>query len=81
MANLIRYVAVIWVRRARTWFLHRAVEGVEIVKWPKERCIRQFVLIVGRNVKFRLSLTLADLFTAVNAGRRRETREEDSRSS
>jgi len=31
-----------------------------------ERCIRQFVLSVARNVKFRSNLTEADQYTAEN---------------
>ena len=45
--------------------------------WRRERCIRQFVLNAGRNAKFPLSLTQADLFTAENAGQKEEVREED----
>jgi hypothetical protein len=37
------------------------------------------VLNAGRNAKFHSSLTQADLFTAENAGRRKETHEEDTR--
>jgi len=67
------------ITRCKKQFLHRNVKGVEISVWRRERCIRQFVLNVGRNVKFRSSPTQADLFTAENAGRRKETHEEDTR--
>jgi len=33
----------------------------------QEKCIRQFVLIASKNVKFRSNLTEADLYTAENA--------------
>jgi hypothetical protein len=59
--------------------LAQSVIGVEIEKWQRKRCIRQFVLIVERNAKFRSSLTQADLFTAENAGLKEEIRDEDSR--
>jgi hypothetical protein len=59
--------------------LAQSVIGVEIEKWQRKRCIRQFVLIVERNVKFRSSLTQADPFTAENAGLKEEIRDEDSR--
>jgi hypothetical protein len=62
-------------------FLHKISKGVEIVKWQRKRCTRQFALIVERNVKFPSSLTQADRFTAESVGPREEVREEDSRSS
>jgi len=40
------------------------------------KCIRQFVLSVARNVKFRLNLTEADLYTAENAMQREDPQEE-----
>ena len=42
----------------------------------QEKCIRQFVLIVARNVKFRSSLTEADQYTAENAMQREDPQEE-----
>jgi len=42
----------------------------------QEKCIRQFVLIVARNVKFRLNLTEADPYTAENAMQREDPQEE-----
>jgi hypothetical protein len=57
----------------------QSVIGVEIEKWPRKRCIRQFVLSVERNAKSRSSLTQADLYTAENAGLRKEIQGEDSR--
>jgi hypothetical protein len=48
-------------------------------KCLRKRCIRQFVLIVVRNVKFPSNLTQADLFTAENAGQKEEAKEEDIR--
>jgi hypothetical protein len=60
-------------------FCTKHAKGVEIVKWQRKRCIRQFVLIVERNAKFPSNLTQADQFTAENAGRKEETREEDFR--
>ena len=59
--------------------LHISIKGVEIVRWQRKKCIRQYVLIVERNVKFPSSLTQADLFTAEIAGLREEPRKEDSR--
>jgi hypothetical protein len=59
--------------------LAQSVEGVEIEKWKIEKCIRQFVLIVEKNVKSHSSLTRVGQFTAEIAGRRKEIREEDSR--
>ncbi len=43
----------------------------------QEKCIRQFVLSVARNVKFRSNLTEADPYTAENAMQREETQGED----
>jgi len=60
-------------------FCTKTGKGVEIVKWQRKRCTRQFALIVERNVKFHSNLTQADLFTAESAGQREEVREEDSR--
>jgi len=60
--------------------LHKTRKGVEIAKWQRKRCTRQFALIVGRNVKFPSNPTQADLFTAESAGQREELREEDFRS-
>jgi hypothetical protein len=68
------------VLRARNKFLHKSIEGVEISKWQRKKCTRQFALNVERNVKFPSSPTQADLFTAVSAGLRREPQEEDSKS-
>jgi hypothetical protein len=56
----------------------QSVEGVEIEKWKTEKCIRQFVLNVEKNVKSHSSLTRAGQSTAENAGRRKEI-QEDSR--
>jgi hypothetical protein len=42
----------------------------------REKCIRQFALIVARNVKFRLNLTEADPYTAENAMQREDPQEE-----
>jgi hypothetical protein len=63
--------------------LHKPSKGVEIVKWQRRRCTRQFALIVERNAKFHSSLTQADQYTAESVGPREETqtREEDSKSS
>jgi hypothetical protein len=61
--------------------LHRAYKGVEIEKWLRKKCIRQFVRNVEKNVKSHSSPTLADLSTAENAGQRKETPEEDFKSS
>jgi hypothetical protein len=41
-----------------------------------ERCIKQFVLIVARNVKFHSNLTEADPYTAENAMQREDPQEE-----
>jgi hypothetical protein len=60
-------------------FLHKTSKGVEIVKWQRKRCTRQFALIVERNVKFPSNLTQADRFTAESVGPREETQEEDFR--
>ena len=60
-------------------FLHKNSVGVEDIRCLKVGPIRQFVLNVGRNVKFPSSLTQVGLFTAVSAGQRRELKEEDSR--
>jgi hypothetical protein len=68
------------VLRARNESLHKSVKGVEISKWEKKRCTRQFALNVERNVKSPSNRTQADLFTAVSAGLRRELQEEDSKS-
>jgi len=61
--------------------LHKTSKGVEIVKWQRKRCTRQFALIVERNVKFPSSLTQADQCTAESVGPKEEVREEDSKSS
>jgi hypothetical protein len=79
MASFIKYVGVWYWRRARTCFLHSNRKGVEIVQWQRKRCTRQSALIVGRNVKFRSSLTQAGRFTAESVGLREEIREEGSR--
>jgi len=42
----------------------------------QKKCIRQFVLSVKRNVKFRSNPILADQSTAENAGRRKDPQEE-----
>jgi hypothetical protein len=42
----------------------------------QEKCIRQFVLSVTRNAKFRLKMTEADLYTAENALQREDPQEE-----
>ncbi len=42
----------------------------------REKCIRQFVLIVAKNVKFRSNLMEADRYTAENAMQREDRREE-----
>jgi hypothetical protein len=60
-------------------FLHKSIKGVEKSLWQRKKCIRQFALIVERNVKSPSSLTQADLFTAEIAGLREEPQEEDSR--
>ena len=41
-----------------------------------EKCIRQFVLSVNRNVKFRSNLMEADPYTAENAMQREDPQEE-----
>jgi len=40
--------------------------GVENSKWPRKRCIRQFVLIAERNAKSPSNQTEADQYTAEN---------------
>jgi hypothetical protein len=42
----------------------------------QEKCIRQFVLSVTRNVKFHSNLTEADPYTAENALQRGDPQEE-----
>ena len=42
----------------------------------EEKCIRQFVLSVARNVKFRSNLMEADPYTVENAMQREDPREE-----
>ena len=42
----------------------------------QEKCIRQFVLSVNRNVKFRSNLMEADPYTAENATQREDPQEE-----
>jgi len=42
----------------------------------QEKCIRQFVLSVVRNVKFRSNLMEADPYTAENAMQREDPQEE-----
>jgi len=42
----------------------------------QEKCIRQFVLSVARNVKFRSNLMKADPYTAENAMQREDPQEE-----
>jgi len=42
----------------------------------QEKCIRQFVLSVARNVKFRSNLMEADPYTAENAMQREDPQEE-----
>jgi hypothetical protein len=42
----------------------------------QEKCIRQFVLSVARNVKFRSNLTEAGPYTAKNAIEREDPQEE-----
>jgi len=42
----------------------------------REKCIRQFVLSVERNVKFRSNLMEADRYTAENVMQREDRREE-----
>jgi hypothetical protein len=42
----------------------------------REKCIRQFVLTVGKNVKFRSNLMEADRYTAENAMQREDPQEE-----
>jgi hypothetical protein len=59
-------------------FLHSIIVGVENRICRKEKCIRQFVLIVEKTVKFHSSLTRADLFTVENATRN-EDHHEDSK--
>ena len=78
VTSFISYVTLI-CGSCKKQFLHILIKGVEIVRWQRKKCIRQFVLIVERNVKFPSSLTQADLFTAEIAGLREERREEDSR--
>ena len=62
-------------------FLHKTSKGVEIAKWQRKRCTRQFALTVERNAKSPSSLTQADQFTAESVGPREEIREEGSKSS
>ena len=45
-------------------------------KENQEKCIRQFVLIVAKNVKFHSNLTEADQYTAENAMQREDPQEE-----
>jgi hypothetical protein len=42
----------------------------------QEKCIRQFVLSVAGNAKFRSNLTEADPYTAENATQREDPQEE-----
>jgi hypothetical protein len=42
----------------------------------REKCIRQFALIVAKNVKFRLNRTEPDPYTAENAMQREDPQEE-----
>ena len=79
MTSFISYVTMICAS-CKKQFLHKSIKGVEIVKWQRKKCIRQFVLIAERNAKYPSNLTQADLFTAVSAGLRREPQEEDSKS-
>ena len=50
-----------------------------MTKCQTKRCIRQFVLIVVRNVKFHSSLTPVGPCTAVSAGQKEEAKGEDTR--
>jgi len=45
----------------------------------RKKCTRQFVLIVGRNVKSPSNPTQAGLFTAESAGQKEEVKGEDFR--
>jgi hypothetical protein len=45
----------------------------------RERCIRQFVLIVAKRVKFPLSLTQTDLFSVESAIQKEDPQIEDFR--
>jgi hypothetical protein len=45
----------------------------------QEKCIRQSVLIVGRNAKFHSNPTKIDLFTAESASQNGDPQEEDIR--
>jgi hypothetical protein len=47
----------------------------------EKKCIKQFVPIAGRNVKYHSSLMAADLFIAESVTRREHLQEEDFRSS
>jgi hypothetical protein len=60
-------------------FLHIEYEGVENVKCLEEKRTRQFVLIVGRNVKFPSNPTQVGLFTAESAGQKEEDKGEGTR--
>jgi hypothetical protein len=79
MTSFIRDFSVICAS-CKKQVLHKSIKGVEISKWQRKRCTRQFALNVERNVKSPSSLTQADLFTAVSAGLTREPQEEDSKS-
>jgi len=78
MTSFIRHVPLISAP-CKTSFA-QSIKGVEISKWERKKCTRQFALNVERNVKSPSSLTQADLFTAVSAGPRREPQVEDSKS-
>jgi len=75
-----KYLGLVISASCKKRFLHKPSKGVEIVKWQRKRCTRQFALIVERNVKFPSSRTQADQYTAESVGPRGETREEGSKS-
>ena len=78
MTSFISYVTMICAS-CKKQFLHKSIKGVEIVKWQRKKCIRQFVLIVERNVKFRSNRIQAGLFTVEIATQKEDRQEEDFR--
>ncbi len=76
--SFIRYVTLM-CGSCKKRFLHKSIKGVEIVKWQRKKCTRQFALNAERNVKSPSNLTQADLFTVESAGLREEPLEDDSR--
>jgi len=74
-----KFRGLVLVAPCKKRFLYKHVIGVEIAKWQRKKCTRQFALNVKRNVKSPSSLIQADRFTAESAGPRNEAQVEDSR--